>query len=747
MTNLKKILVIFVLTFLTFNSNSYSEIVKKLSVEGNERISTETIAVFADISLEKNYESKDINLIIKKLYETKFFSDISVVFSNGILKISVKENPVINRIIFEGESGTKYRDEIKTKLVLSEKASFVKTNVESDIKIITQLYRSLGYYFVAIDLEVEKLTKNRVNLIYTIEKGKKAKIAKIYFLGDKKIRERRLRDVITSQQSKVWKVFSKNVYLNKGRVELDKRLLKNYYKNQGYYEVDISSTNVEYSEGEGFVLTFSINAGKRYKFNKIFANVSESLDKSAFVSLEEDFNKVVGDYYSTAKLTKILEKIDKLSEQKELQFINHKVEETLSENSIDIKIDIFEGEKVLIERIVIAGNTVTNDSVIRGEMIVDEGDPYSTLLINKSINNLKARRIFGSVTQAVSPGSKPDLRIVEIEVEEKATGEISAGAGIGSDGTSFMFMVHENNWLGRGIGLSSTLNLTTTSVSGGIDIKNPNYKYSGNALNAGLTLATIDNTNTSGYKSKRTKFSLGTEFEQYENIYFSPSIAAGHEDVTVQNSASTSVKKMGGSFSNIDFNYGVAFDQRNQAYNPTGGYWAKFIQKIPLLQDSSSLLNGVNFNKYHGFSEDIIGTVKFFGRSIHGLDNDTRLTSRLFLPQSRLRGFDTQRTGPKDSNDYVGGNYTTSLGFEAKLPNLLPETYKTDFSIFLDSANVWGVDYSDSIEDGNTIRSSVGLAANVFTALGPLSFTLAQNITKATSDVTEVFNFRLGTSF
>ena len=747
MTNLKKILVIFVLTVLTFNSNSYSEIVKKLSVEGNERISAETIAVFADISLEKNYESKDINLIIKKLYETKFFSDISVVFSNGILKISVKENPVINRIIFEGESAVKYKDEIKTKLVLSEKASFVKTNVESDINIITQLYRSLGYYFVAIDLEVEKLTKNRVNLIYTIEKGKKAKIAKIYFLGDKKIRERRLRDVITSQESKVWKVFSKNVYLNKGRVELDKRLLKNYYKNKGYYEVDISSTNVEYSEGEGFVLTFSINAGKRYKFNKIFANVSESLDKSAFVSLEEDFNKVVGDYYSTTKLTKILEKIDKLSEQKELQFINHKVEETLSENSIDIKIDIFEGEKVLIERILIAGNTVTNDSVIRGEMIVDEGDPYSALLINKSINNLRARRIFGNVTQAVSPGTKPDLRIVEITVEERATGEISAGAGIGSDGTSFMFMVNENNWLGRGIGLSSTLNLTSTSVSGGLNINNPNYKYSGNALNAGLTLATIDNTNTSGYKSKRTKLSLGTEFEQYENIYFSPSIGAGHEDVTVQKSASASVKKMGGNFSNIDFNYGVAFDQRNQTYNPTGGYWAKFIQKIPLLQDSSSLLNGVNFNKYHGFSEDVIGTVKFFGRSIHGLDKDTRLTSRLFLPQSRLRGFDTQRTGPKDGNDYVGGNYTTSLAFEAKLPNLLPESYKTDFSVFLDSANVWAVDYSDSIDDSSKIRSSVGLAANVFTAIGPLSFTLAQNITKDTNDVTEVFNFRLGTSF
>ena len=235
----------------------------------------------------------------------------------------------------------------------------------------------LGFYFVKIDAEIENLAKNRVNIIYSIDKGEKAKISKIYFLGDKKIRDKKLRDVIVSQEAKFWKFISRNVYLNQERIELDKRLLKNYYRNKGYYEVDLTSSNVEYLEGKGFILTYSINAGKRYKFKKIFADISKSLDERAVYSLQSEFNKLVGNYYSQQKLNSVLEKIDKLSEQKELQFINHSILETLDGDGVEVKINIFEGQKFIIEKINIAGNTVTNDSVIRGEILVDEGDPYS----------------------------------------------------------------------------------------------------------------------------------------------------------------------------------------------------------------------------------------------------------------------------------------------------------------------------------------------------------------------------------
>ena len=747
MLNFKKIFIFLILFFIFFYNISNSEVIKRVEVKGNERISAETIIVFGDIEIGKNYESSDVNLLIKKLYETTFFSNISVVLENNKLSIVVTENSFINSIIFNGEKAKKYTEKIRELLTLREKSSFIENNIKKDINIIKAFYRSLGFYFVKIDVEIEKLKQNRVNIAYTIAKGKKAKIAKIYFLGDKKIREKKLRDVITSQESRFWKFVARSVYLSKERIELDKRLLKNYYKNKGYYEVNVKSTNVEYSEGEGFVLTYNINAGKRYKFSKIFANISETLDQSAFFSLENEFNKVVGNYYSQKKLKSILDKIDKLSEQKELQFINHSVLETLDDDGVEVKINIFEGEKVIIERINIVGNTVTNDSVIRSALVVDEGDPFSALLVNKSINEIKARNIFGKVEHEVSTGSSDDLRVLKISVEEKATGEIMAGAGIGTDGTSFQFSVRENNWLGRGVKLETSLNLSADKVSGNIMVNNPNYKYSGNAVMANLDVSSTDRSSSSGFKSSRTGFGLGTRFEQYENMYIAPNISAAFEDIEVDESASSAIKKMQGNYFNADLGYAITLDKRNQSFKPTKGYKTTFRQSLPIIQDSSSIMNGLDISTYHDFSEDVIGSLKLHARSINGIDDDVRLTNRLYIPRSRLRGFNTYRVGPQDGDDYIGGNYTTAVSVEAQLPNILPESYKTDVSLFFDTANIWAVDYSDTIDETNKIRSSVGVSANIYTTIGPLSFTIAQDLTKATNDVTETFNFRLGTSF
>ena len=747
MANFKKIIAFHILFFIFYNVYSYSEVVNKVDVQGNDRISSETIMIFGDIVIGNNYEESDVSLLIKKLYETRFFSNISAELANNKLTIVVEENPIVYSIIFKGEKAKKHVEQIKEFLLVREKSSYVSNNIKHDINQIKSFYRARGYYFVKIDAEIEKLEKNRVNIFYSIDAGEKAKISKIYFLGDKKFRDKRLRDIIISEEAKFWKFLSRNVYLNQERIELEKRLLENYYRNKGYYEVDLTSSNVEYSEGEGFVLTYSINAGKRYKFKKIFADVSEALDSSAFFSLEPEFNKLVGQYYSQIKLYSLLEKIDKLSEQKELQFVNHSLLETLDDDGIEVKINIFEGKKFIIEKINIAGNTITNDSVIRGELLVDEGDPFSELLVNKSLNKIRGRNIFGKVEQKTLPGSTDDLKILEINVEEKATGEIMAGAGVGTEGTSFMFSVRENNWLGKGVYLTSALSISEERVSGNIEVIDPNYNFSGNSVSTSLNVSATDRTAATGFKSSKTGFSLGTSFEQYEDIYISPSLAVNHEDIEAESTASDSIKKMDGTYITSDFTYGITLDKRNQSFQPTEGYSTSFFQSLPLIQDSSSILNTFNANTWHEISENVIGSLKFQAKTVHGVDDNVRLTNRLFVSGRKLRGFVRGKVGPKDGADWIGGNYVTGLSVEAQLPNLLPEAYKTDFSLYLDTANIWGVDYSDSIDDSNKIRSSVGVAANVFTAIGPLSWTLSQSLTKASSDVTETFNFNIGTSF
>ena len=747
MANFKKIIAFHILFFIFYNVYSYSEVVNKVDVQGNDRISSETIMIFGDIVIGNNYEESDVSLLIKKLYETRFFSNISAELANNKLTIVVEENPIVYSIIFKGEKAKKHVEQIKEFLLVREKSSYVSNNIKHDINQIKSFYRARGYYFVKIDAEIEKLEKNRVNIFYSIDAGEKAKISKIYFLGDKKFRDKRLRDIIISEEAKFWKFLSQNVYLNQERIELEKRLLENYYRNKGYYEVDLTSSNVEYSEGEGFVLTYSINAGKRYKFKKIFADVSEALDSSAFFSLEPEFNKLVGQYYSQIKLYSLLEKIDKLSEQKELQFVNHSLLETLDDDGIEVKINIFEGKKFIIEKINIAGNTITNDSVIRGELLVDEGDPFSELLVNKSLNKIRGRNIFGKVEQKTLPGSTDDLKILEINVEEKATGEIMAGAGVGTEGTSFMFSVRENNWLGKGVYLTSALSISEERVSGNIEVIDPNYNFSGNSVSTSLNVSATDRTAATGFKSSKTGFSLGTSFEQYENIYISPALGIDYEDIEAESTASDNIKKMDGTYITSDFTYGITLDKRNQSFQPTEGYSTSFFQSLPLIQDSSSIINTFNANTWHEISENVIGSLKFQAKTVHGIDDNVRLTNRLFVSGRKLRGFVRGKVGPKDGADWIGGNYVTGLSVEAQLPNLLPEAYKTDFSLYLDTANIWGVDYSDSIDDSNKIRSSVGVAANVFTAIGPLSWTLSQSLTKASSDVTETFNFNIGTSF
>ena len=250
-------------------------------------------------------------------------------------------------------------------------------------------------------------------------------------------------------------------------------------------------------------------------------------------------------------------------------------------------------------------------------MVSFEGWKYSTILpffflrymssINKSVNKLKARGIFGNVQSKIMEGSSPDLKVLEISIEEKATGEIMAGAGVGTDGTSFMMAISENNWLGRGVKLESSINVSETKVSGGISVNNPNYKYTGNAVYAALDVSSSDFKETSGYESSKTGFDIGTEFEQYENIFLSPALSASFEDIEVSDNASTQISKMEGSYSNIDFAYGIILDKRNQPFQPTSGYRTKFIQKLPLILDSASITNGFEISGYHAFSENVIG--------------------------------------------------------------------------------------------------------------------------------------------
>ena len=207
------------------------------------------------------------------------------------------------------------------------------------------------------------------------------------------------------------------------------------------------------------------------------------------------------------------------------------------------------------------------------------------------------------------------------------------------------------------------------------------------------------------------------------------------------------MKKQAGDFTEFYFGYGIEQDKRDRSFMPTDGHLVKFSQRLPVYADQASILNAFNLSKYHLFSEDLIGAFKIYGAAINGIDDDVRLSKRLHVPSRRLRGFEASKLGPVDKGDYVGGNYAVAANIEAALPNLLPESTQTDISVFVDAANLWHADYSSSVGQSSKIRSTVGVATNMFTPIGPLNFVLSQNLSKADSDQTESFRFQIGTSF
>ena len=738
----------FIIIYLLLLTNPISaEIIKKIDISGNERVSDETVKVYGDISLNQNVDNLKINEIIKNLYSTNFFENIEVTVSNSTLFIKLVEYPVINEIIIIGETANKYKEAIKKNIKSKKNGPFVKSLISDYEIIIKKLYSTLGFNFLEIKSKVETFPKKRVNVYFEIEKGEKTKISKINFKGDRKIRDRRLRDIITSQESKFWKVLTRNTNLNESNIALDKRLLTNYYKSIGYYDVKVLSEIAELKDNFQAEITYNIDAGVRYKISKISTNVDPVLDKELFLPLNKIYQKVIGSYYSPFTVKKLLDELDLIIGNEDLQFIEHSVNEIVKDETIEIVINVLEGQKIIVEKIEILGNTVTNETVIRSALLIDEGDPFSKVKVDKSIAQIKSKRIFGSVKETITDGNMPNSKKIEIVVEEKPTGEISAGAGIGTDGGSFAFSVKENNWLGKGATLSANAEVSQDSLSGSLSYTDPDYNFTGQELSYFIKNVKNDKPD-SGYENNILGAGITLSYEKFKDIYFSPGLSLEYDDLKTDDTASQLLKKQSGSSTDLLFDYALSTDKRDRRFMPTDGYLTSFFQEVPVYADQPHIKNSFSTSLYQEFNEDLIGALKFGATAINGLsDDDVRISQRLGLSSKRLRGFEPGKIGPKDGDDFIGGNYSTSLNLEANFPNFFPEKSNAEIGLFLDAGNVWGVDYSDDIDDSNKIRSTIGINTSWLSPAGPLSFIFSQNISKASTDVDQNFNFRLGTTF
>ena len=734
--------VFFVFSF-SAKSNNYNIVV----IEGNLRISNETIKIFSELPEKGFLNENSQNLLLKRLFNTGFFKDIIVNVDKDMLKIIVKENPIIQSVFINGIKSKNLQKTINEALTLKDRSSYSSHLVKKNEISILNLLKNNGYYFSELITSIEELGDNKINLTHNIKIGNKSKISKISFIGDKKIKDNKLRSIIISEEYKFWKFISGKKFLNENLIDLDKKLLRIFYQNKGFYNVVINSSFANYLGNDEFELIYSISAGQKLFFNELSLNLPIDYDIDDFIKLNEIFDELKGKPYSLNSIDKILKESDKITLNNQYEFLTSDVNEEISENLINLIFNIYESDKFYVEKINILGNFVTLEDVIRNNLEVDEGDPFNNLLHTKSINNLKSLNFFSSINSEILEGSQANQKIINLRVEEKPTGEISAGAGVGTAGGSVGFSVNENNFLGRGLAFGSDLTVSAESIKGLLSLDNPNYKGTNKSLNFSVESSVTDRLKDYGYKSNKTGFSLGSGFEYYDDLFLKLGVSSYIEKLETDATASASMKKQKGNYFDTFINYSFDYDKRDQSYQPTDGYRSKFTQYVPIISEAYSLTNTYDYKVYNQIGENIT-SLSFFASAANSLSGkDVKLSERLFLPSAKLRGFETGKIGPKDGADYVGGNYAMAINVATTLPQIFPNFEEADFLVFMDIGNIWGVDYSSSLSDGSKIRSSVGLGINLFTPIGPLNFTFSEVLTKSNTDIAESFRFNLGTTF
>jgi outer membrane protein insertion porin family len=733
--------------FLILTSTLFAEI-KKVDIVGNKRVNSATIESLVDKKII-NIDSIYINNLTKKIYDTDFFADVKVSFNQDILTITVVENPIVNFFYINGVKDSDL-DQVNKIITLKENNIFSSSKLKKDIEATREFLNASGFYQATIVPEVIKIDNNQINLIINIDKKEISKIKNIYFIGNKYFSSSQLLEVVSSSEDGWWKFFSSSA-LSEQRIEYDKQLLKEFYKNKGFFDVQIESAFASVDKNNNFSLTFSINSGKKYKFGDF------DIKKVGTLYEEKDINEIKiissklleNQIYSTEIINKLNKQVTNYLEAKKYNNFEINIQELKKEDTINIAFQISDGQKVLINKININGNSITEEKVIRDNMLLAEGDYLNSTKVKKSVDNIKAKQLFSKVEYKIENSEKKDFKDFNLFVKEQPTGSITAGIGYGTNGGIFEAGVNEKNFLGQGINLNFNGKLSTEKISGVFSYNDPNFKNTNKELATSLYSEKDDYTNA-GYENKRIGTNFSTRYEIYEDIFFRPNIGIQYDSLGIVGTVSNLLRSREGDTLSTSVGYVFSIDKRDSKFNPTSGTVFYFSQDIDtLISDIHAFKTNIGATVYKELINDkFIGSAKARLANSTAINNkDVKISDRLYASSSDLRGFEPRGVGPVDSNDHIGGNNLATLSLKSTFPNPIPDSLRSTTYLFLDMGNVWGVDYSDAISNSSKIRSTAGIALDLMSPIGPLSFTYSVPISKSSTDKEQNFLFNIGSSF
>ena len=740
---------------LSHTNSSWGDAGKITSIEvlGTQRIDPETVISYSNLKVGDQSDPDKLDTALKILFKTGLFADVDFVKVGEKLVINVVENPVINRVAFEGNKRIESKD-LELELQLKPRLVFTRTKVQQDVQRLLTLYRLSGRFAAQIVPKIIKLEQNRVNLVFEIDEGPLSKIRNISFIGNKDFSDAELSSIIHTKEYAFWRILTSTDTYDPDRLSYDRELLRRFYLNRGYVDFKVLSAVAELTpDQKDFVVTFSIDEGERYKFGRmsLTSNLKGLQEKqlSSYLITRE------GDWY-TAKA--VNETIDSISDQLGvLGFAFVKVrpvsDRRQKERIVNLNYTISKTRRVFLERIDIEGNLRTLDKVVRREFDIVEGDAFNISKLRRAKRRIRNLGFFAKTNVKRVMGKSEESTIIKVQIEEKSTGEISFGVGFSSlDGPLANVGIRERNLLGRGQDLNFNFQGSASRQEFKIGFTEPYFME--RRLSAGFDLfqVTTDRQTDSSFDERKAGGSLKLGYVLGRDLSQSLKYQLKKTEIrNVDETASTLIKEQEGTNTVSQISQTTVLDKRDNRYEPKDGYVVSLTNELAGLSgDTQHLRTRIKTGYFVSLFEDKV--LAFIAESGHiiGIDQDVNIGERFFLGGQTVRGFSNSGIGPRDgiTNDALGGNTYYAGSIELRFPLGLGEELGINGSLFTDVGSLWSLDRDSSdILDSSGARASAGFGVSWATGLGLMRVDFASALLKEDWDETEFVRFSFGTRF
>lgn len=730
--------------------------IREIRVEGVQRIEPETVRSYLTIHAGDAFDASKIDESLKALFATGLFADVSVRRENDAVVVQVVENPIINRLAFEGNNRIDTKS-LEAEVQLKSRMVYTRTRVQTDVKRILDIYRREGRFAATVEPKIIKQPENRVDLVFEIDEGAPTKISNIAFIGNRRFTDDKLQAIIQSQQTHWYSFLTGDDVYDPDRLQSDRELLRRFYLKSGYADFKINSAVAELSQDrKAFFVTFTLDEGPRYKFGDI--KINTVLPDVDVAKLNDALRTNKGDWYNADRVEETVNRLTDAVIAQAHPFVD--VRPTVNRDrdrlAIDVTYDVAEGQRLFVQRIDIRGNTRTQDKVIRRQFRIVEGDAFNNARYNRTQRALKETGYFKKVEVSRSEGSSPDQTVIDVNVQEQPTGSLNVGAGYSTtNGIITLLSISEQNLFGRGLQGSITLQLGSSQDSAFLSMTDPAFLDRNMSAGFDVGQTRTDSTANLTFQERDTSLTLRTGFNYNDRLsqgfrYF----AKVNEISSVALNASQFVQSEVGTRTASGIGQSLGYDVRDSTIDPTDGYILGWSEDFAGLGGSSRYLkSSVSGTTYYPILQETVLSLNGRVANIMGIGQDVHLQDRYFLGGDNLRGFAKGGVGPRDltpntTNSALGGNMMYTAGSELSTPLSVAKEFGLRGILWGQVGSLWNVDVSGpSVVDDASMRASIGVGLSLRTPVGPVRVDLGFPVMKKGYDDDEIFSFSLGQRF